>query len=345
MDYQKILSRLCVVPAPSGFEGAMADTAEELLRPLVDEVRRDRLGNVTGVLRCGRENAPRILLDAHMDQVGYIVTGHENGFLRFAALGGVDPRMLPGREMLVLTDPPIPGLVACLPPQMENRAEMDRAIPIQELFLDVGLPQEEAESRIPVGTPFICRPDCFPLGKEFLCGTALDDRAGFAVLLDTLEQLKGETLDMDLYVLGAVQEERYEEGAMVASYAIIPDVCVAVDVTHGDSPDAARDLTFPLGKGPVLGAGPNCTRWLLNRMRDTARSLNMDVQTEVSPGHSGTDAWPVQVSREGVATSVLSVPLRYMHTPLEVVRRSDMEDCARLLTAFLRKIGKELPRG
>lgn len=341
LNYDKVLARLCALPGPSGFEGPVAEAAEELLRPLVDQVSVDRMGSVVGVRRCGRDNAKKLLLDAHLDEIGFVITGHEEGFLRFAPLGGVDPRMLPDRELTLLTDPPRMGVVACLPPHIQTREDMDKSQSIKELYIDVGLSQEEAERLIPVGTPAVYRTGCAPLGEELLCGKALDDRACFAVLLDALERLSGEELDVDLYILGSTQEETHSTGAITAAYGIVPDLCAAVDVTHGDSPDASKDKTFPLGKGPVIGVGPNCTRWLSTRLEHKAKELDLPCQVEVMAGHSGTNGWPLQVSREGVATAVLSLPLRYMHTPIETVHRRDLEDTAALLAAFVRGIGKE----
>jgi len=343
LDYQQILGRLCALPGPSGFEGPVAQAAAELLRPLMDEVHVDRMGSVVGVRRCGRENAPKLLLDAHLDEIGFLVTGHEEGFLRFAPLGGVDPRMLPDRELTILTQPPMVGVVACMPPHVQSREDMDQSQPIKELYIDVGLSQEEAERRIPVGTPAVYRTGCAPLGKNLFCGKALDDRACFAILLDAAEQLKGEELDVDLYILGSTQEETHSTGAITAAYGIVPDLCVAVDVTHGDSPDAPKDKTFKLGGGPVIGVGPNCTRWMSRRLGVKAKELEMDVQMEVMAGHSGTNGWDLQISREGVATAVLSLPLRYMHTPVETAHRDDLTDTARLLAAFIRGIGEEVP--
>jgi endoglucanase len=211
------------------------------------------------------------------------------------------------------------------------------------MAVDVGLSQEETQKQIPIGTPAVYRTGCAPLGADLLCGKAMDDRACFAILLDTLEQLNGETLDVDLYVLGSTQEETHSTGAITAAYAIAPDLCVAVDVTHGDSPDADKDKAFPLGEGPVIGVGPNCTRWMSKRLERVAKELEMDYQIEVMSGHSGTNGWPLQVNREGVATAVLSLPLRYMHTPVETVSRMDLEHTAQLLAAFLRNIGEEVP--
>ena len=341
MNYERTLEQLCSLSGPSGFEQPVARAAAELLRPWVEEVTIHPMGSVIGVLPCKKPEAKKLLLDAHLDEIGFLITGYEEGYLTFAPLGGVDPRMLPDREVMVLTDPPILGVVAC---HIQTREDMDKSQPIKELYLDVGLSQSEAQRLIPVGTPAVYRGGCAPLGEELLWGKAMDDRACFAVLLHTLELLKGEELDVDLYVLGSVQEETHSTGAITAAYGIVPDLCVAVDVTHGDSPDAGKNETFKLGGGPVLGLGPNCTKWMEKRMEDKAKELDMNIQKEVMSGSSGTNGWPLQVSREGIATAVLSIPLRYMHTPIETVCRQDLEDAARLLCAFIKGIGKEVPR-
>ena len=343
MNYEKVLGELCGLSGPSGFESPVATVAAKLLKGVIDEVRIDKMGSVIGVRRCGKKNAPKLLLDAHLDEIGFIITGHEDGYLRFAPLGGVDPRMLPDRELTIMTQPPVYGVVACLPPHIQSAEDMDKSLPIRELWIDVGLSQEEAEKRIPIGTPAIYRTGCTPLGDNLLCGKALDDRACFAILVDVMERLQAEKLDVDVYLLGSTQEETHSTGAITAAYGICPDMCVAVDVTHGDSPDAPKDLTFPLGGGPVIGIGPNCTRWMSDRMKRCAKQLGMDAGLEVMAGHTGTNGWDLQISREGVATSVLSLPLRYMHTPVETIHRDDLDKTAALLAQFIRGLGEEVP--
>lgn len=340
LNYEQTLARLCALSGPSGFEEHVTKAAAELLRPLTDEVYFTRLGSVVGVRRCGRDNAPKLLLDAHLDEIGFIVTGCDEGFLRFAALGGVDPRMLLDREITLMAEPPVNGVVICLPPHIQEDGDMDKTTPIKDLAIDAGLPQEEAKRRIPTGTPAAYRGGCARLGEDLLCGKALDDRCGFAVLLDVLERLQGKKLNVDLYVLGSTQEETHSTGAVTAAYEIAPDWCVAVDVTHGDSPDASKNETFKLGGGPVIGVGPNCARSLSERLKDLAKELGCPFQIEVMPGSSGTNVWPIQVSREGVATAVVSVPERYMHTPVEVVNEKDLEDTAKLLAAFAERFGE-----
>ena len=341
LDYKRVLDQLCALSAPSGFERAAAQAAKQLLEPVVDEVSINRLGSVVGVRRCGKQSAPKLLLDAHLDEIGFIVTGHEEGFLRIATLGGVDPRMLPDRELTVMTDPPVLGIVACLPPHVQSGADMDKSQPISEAYVDVGMTQEEAQTRIPIGTPITFRGGSVCLGEELLCGKAMDDRACFAILLDVAEQLKEKNLNVDLYILGSTQEETSSAGAVTAAYGVAPQMCVAVDVTHGSTPDASKEKTFPLGEGPVVGVGPNCTRWMSDRMLKLAKELEIPTQVEVMSGHSGTNAWPLQISREGIATAVLSLPLRYMHTPVEVCSIHDLEQTARLLAAFVESIGEE----
>lgn len=340
MEIEQILERLCALGAPSGFERPAAQAARELLEPLMDQVWTDRLGNLVGVRRCGKPGAKKLLLDAHLDEVGLTVTGIEKGFLHFAAIG-VDARMLPDREVTVLTQPPMLGVVACLPPHVLSPEDREKAPNMEELLIDVGLSQEEAEQRIPLGTPVVYRSDCFPLGERQLCGKAMDDRACFAALLRAVQLLRGKELDVDLYLLGSVCEESGGAGAKVGAQAIAPDFCVAVDVTHGRTPDSAKDEAFPLGGGPVVGMGPNCARWMTRRLLDQAARLGLPVQKEVMPGNSGTNGWPMQVANEGVATAVVSIALKYMHTPVEVVERGDIEDTARLLAAFAEDLGKE----
>ena len=336
---RQALERLCTCTAPSGFEAPAAAVAAELLRPLVDEVSIDRMGNVLGVRRSKTPGAPKLLLDAHLDEIGLIVTGVEDGFLRFRSIGGVDPRMLPGRELVVLTDPPLRGLVACPAGGDENKS-----VPLNELYVDVGLSQEEAERAVPVGTPMVYRAGCFPLGEDQMCGKSMDDRACFVTLLRAAELLRDKELDVELHILGSTREEVSGAGAVVGTWAVAPDFCVAVDVTHGKTPDGPADKTFELGGGPAIGVGPNMTRWMTERMIAKAKEHGIPYQMEIMSGHTGTNGWEMQISREGVATSVLSLPLKYMHTPVETLSLADMEGVAQLLAAFVENLGKEAVR-
>ena len=338
MDMIQTLEGLCGCMAPSGFESPAAQAARDFLAPFVDETWVDRMGNLLGVRRCGREGAKKVLLDAHLDEIGLMVTGAEEGFLRFRTIGGVDPRMLPGRELTILTDPPMMGIVAAPGP---HQADADKSIPLTELVVDAGLTQAQAEELI--GTPMVYRGSCFPLGEGQMCGKAMDDRSCFATLLRCMELLKDRALDVDVYVMGSTREEVSGAGATVGTWAVRPDCCVAVDVTHGRTPDGPADKTFVLGGGPAVGVGPNMTRWMTKRLLDKAEERRIPCQQEIMSGHTGTNGWEMQISREGVATAVLSVPLKYMHSPIETLSLDDLEHTAALLAAFVTDLGKEGP--
>lgn len=338
---KEMLSALCPLPGPSGFERPVAMRAAELLRPLVDEVSIDRMGNLIGVRRCGLPGAKRVLLDAHLDEIGLIVIGAEEGFLRFHTIGGVDPRMLPDREVTILTNPPLFGVVACLPPHVQKAGDADKSVPIPDLFIDTGLTQDEVEARIPAGTPCVFRDGCFPLGQRQMCGKSMDDRACFVTLLRAAQLLQEKKLDVDLYILGSTREEVSHGGAATATWTIAPDCCVAVDVTHGRTPDSPKERASELGGGPAVGIGPNMTRWMTERMLAKAKAADISVQYEVMAGETGTNGWDMQIAREGIATSVLSLPLKYMHSPVETLDLNDMEAVAALLAAFVEGIGEE----
>lgn len=338
---RQALERLCTCTAPSGFEGPAAAVAAELLRPLVDEVSIDRMGNVLGVRRSKTPNAPKLLLDAHLDEIGLIVTGIEEGFLRFRTIGGVDPRMLPDRELTVLADTPILGVVACLPPHVLKQGDMKKSVPIDQLRVDIGMSQEEAERRVPIGTPMVFRGGCFDLMNGKVCGKAMDDRSCFTILLRTVEILREKELDVDLYVMGSTREEVGGAGAKVGTYSLRPDCCVAVDVTHAKTPDNPKGRRSGIGGGPQIGVGPNMTRWMTERMVAKAKELCIPYDLEVMEGHTGTNGWHMQIVREGIATSVVSLPLKYMHSPIEVLDLADIESTAVLLAAFAENLGKE----
>ena len=345
MDHDAILSRLCGLGAPSGFEGPASRAAAELLRPLADEVTVDRMGSVLALRRCGREGAKRLLLDAHLDQIGFVITEVlEEGFCRFIGMG-VDPRMLLGSELTVLTqDGPIPAVVSCIPPHLQKAGDNKKALPIEEMVLDLGMSGEKAKETVRVGDYAAFAGEAFQLKNDLLCGKSMDDRSCFVTLLRAAELLRDRELDVDLYLLGSTREEVSGAGATVGTWAVQPDFCVAVDVTHGKTPDGPADKAFAIGGGPAIGVGPNMTRWMTNRMLAKAKERQIPYQLEVMSGHTGTNGWEMQISREGVATSVLSLPLKYMHSPIEVLSLADMEQVAALLVAFTEGLGKEAAR-
>ncbi|MCL2002392.1 MAG: M20/M25/M40 family metallo-hydrolase [Oscillospiraceae bacterium] len=329
MDIKETLFSLSRAPGPMGFESAAAQKAAELLRPLADEVGADRLGNVTAWIRSKKAGAkPVVLLDAHLDEVGVMVTGEKDGFLSFRTLGGVDPRILPACPFVLLTDPVTPAVVACLPPHVLKDGESDKAHKTEDLYLDAG------GVSVPVGTPGVFAAQPFAMGS-LAVGKAFDNRASFTAILRALEQLDRETLNADVVVCGSALEEFGGKGALTAGYGVRPDIAVVIDVTHASTPDAPALGTVKLGGGVCINRGPDCNRALTQQLIEIAKAKDIPHQIEVSCGMSGTNATEYQTVREGVCTAVLSIPLRYMHTPSETLNTEDIEACARLLKEWV----------
>ena len=333
MDLESVLIGLCSLAGPSGFEEPVAERVKTLLEPLMDEIRSDVMGNVTGVRRCGKEGARKLLFDAHIDEPGLIITGAEEGFLRFAALGGSDARVLPASGITIQTDPPIYGVVGVLPPHVLKKEDSEKAAKIEDLFIDAGLDQEEAVRNVPQGTPAVLAHGARRLLNDKLCGKALDDRAGLAAVILALEMLRDAPLDVDLYVMASVQEEVGRRGAAPGVFAIAPELCIAVDAGHAKTPDSKPAETGEtLGGGVIISRGPNMNAALTETVIGLAREKNISHQIRVKPGgDSGTNARVIQISGEGVATALLSIPTRYMHGAHEVVSLEDVGSTASLL--------------
>lgn len=341
MKYLDTLQRLCATPAPSGYEFEAGRRIALLLERYVDHVEIDPLGNVIGLLRCGKPNAKTVLLDAHIDEIGLIVSGHKDGFLRFETLGGVDLRILPAREVQVCTADPIFGVVTAMPPHLCTSGEMEKAVKKDALYIDVGLSQAEAAARIPVGTPVVFASSCAALQNKCITGRALDDRACFCAILRALELLANVKRNVDVVVVGSVQEELGCRGARCAGYTVNPDFAIAVDVTHGSTPDSPKSKTFDLGSGTAIGMGPNLHPGLTKLLLKLAQEKKIPHSIEVCEGHTGTNAWVLQTVREGIRTGLLSVPLKYMHTPVETLSEKDLEATAKLLAAAVVALGEE----
>ncbi len=335
MDTEQILKTLCGLPAVSGFELQAARTVAEMLRPYCDIVETDPHGNVLARRSCGKEGAKTILLDAHLDQIGFLVTEVlEGGFLRFAPVGGVDPRMLLGGEVTVLADEPLYGVISCMPPHLLGPGEKNKAVPIEGMFIDTGL--HDAKGKIPVGTPVVFAQMPIKLLGGRYVSKCLDDRAGVAAILLAMEKLHGENKPgCDVVVLISVQEEVTGLGAQSGTFRVCPDYAIAVDVTHGKTPDGPSEGVFELGSGAAIGMGPNFHRAMTRMIIKTAKANDIPYALEVMEGNTGTNAWTMQTVAEGVATALLSIPECYMHTPVETISFSDVETVAELIYLFV----------
>ncbi|MBP3654740.1 MAG: M20/M25/M40 family metallo-hydrolase [Oscillospiraceae bacterium] len=338
MNLKDTVMALSSLNGPSGWEHSVTSWLQERVKPYCDSAHTDVMGNLVAVQKCGNENAKKILLDAHIDEIGLIVTGIEKGFLRFASIGGVDARILPAMQVKVLTEPPIRGIIDSMPPHALSAEDMEKPFAMEKLTIDIAMTQEEAESAVPLGTPVVFDVEPVMMGEHQLCGKALDDRACAAIICKVMEQLKEQAVDADIYYLFSSQEELGARGAAPAVFDIVPDYAIVLDVTHAKTPDAKGLELTDMGKGPAVAIGPNMTYSMTKGLQETANALDMSYQMEVIRGNSGTNAWPIQVARNGIATAVVSLPLKYMHTPHEVMDLRDGEAIAELVAAYIRRI-------
>ena len=333
MELKTMLRELCLASGVNGCTEA-ADVAEKLLSAFTTDIHRDRLGNVWGRLSSDAPNAPTLLLEAHIDEIGFTVTQiDEQGFLRVAPCGGVDNRALSAAPVTVMCDPPCNGVFCATPAHL---AKDDALLPeLTERGIDVGMSCEEAKAHIPLGTRAVFAAHFEELLNERVCAKALDDRAGVAAVLYMLSMIQGQTLPIDLVVAFCVQEELGLRGSKTAAYGIRPDAAIVVDVSFAHTPDADKAFCGVLGGGVMLGVSPVLDVTMTDTLRELAETQDIPLQCEVMGGTTGTDADAVSLTAEGIPTALLSIPLRYMHTPAEVVSLRDVEAVARLMAAFV----------
>ncbi len=327
---KELLLELSEIPGVSGYEDEVREKIKEKLEGVVDEVRVDRAGNLIGLKK--GEGKGSIMIATHMDEIGLMVTKIEKGFLRFTHTG-FDLRVLPGQEVVIHGKKKIHGVVGAIPPHLTGKKR--EPYKSEDLFIDPCMPEEEVEHWIRPGDVVSIKRKPVELKGGKIAGKALDNRASCTVLIEILKSLK--THPFDVYGVFTVQEEETGLGAVTGTYSITPTCAVAMDVTHAKTQDAPF-LTFTPGKGPVIGVGPNFHPFMVQKLKETAEKEEIPYQTEPIPGPSGTDAWSIQISREGVPTGLVSLPLKYMHTPVEVIDIKDMERAKRLLVRFIESL-------
>ncbi|MEW6044893.1 MAG: M42 family metallopeptidase [Bacillota bacterium] len=339
------LWRLSEAVGVSGHEEGVAALVALQLSGLADEVRTDRLGNCIALRRGQPATEDRrfsVMFAAHMDEIGMLVNGIEKGgFLRVAAVGGTNVQTLLGQRVVVHTDGgPLPGVIGLKPPHLTSEEERKKFPKWEELFVDCGLTEEEARQRIVVGDVITIAQSPQQLMQGRFAGKALDNRASVAALAEAMRHLHRLRHDADVFAVATVQEEVGLRGAAVGAFAVNPDVAVAIDVTFARQRLVSEEVV-ELGKGPAIATGPNFHPRIFERLVAAAKEHGVAYQVEVIPGRSGTDAWAIQVSQAGIPTGLVSVPLRYMHSPVEVVDLSDIRQTGRLLASFVAGLRRE----
>ncbi len=338
MEIVPLLKRFSEASGVSGYETEVREIAVEEFRKYADEVRVDKLGNVVALKKGAEAKARRVMLAGHMDEIGLIVSKIEKGFLHFTTVGGFDERVLLGQEVVVHGRRDLPGVIGSRPPHVLPKEEREKVIEIEKLFIDVGLPEKEVGELVQVGDLATIARGFIELRDGFVAGKAFDDRAGVVAMLVCLEGLASIKHVWDVYAVATVQEEVGLRGAMTSTYDIAPDIAIAIDVGFGNQPGVPEADTIEMGKGPAIAFGPNIHPKLHEQLVKVAKDLEIPYQVEPIPGRSGTDAWAMQVTREGIPTALLSIPLRYMHTSVETVSTKDIERTGRLLAEFIGRL-------
>jgi tetrahedral aminopeptidase len=343
MSLAENLEKLSNARGVAGREEEVRNLMIKMLKPYSDEVKVDKMENVIAI-RKGRKTAPKVMLAAHMDEVGLMVkTITKDGFLQFSKMGGIDDRILLAQKVTVLTEKTaLPGVVGSKPPHIQKEEERKKIVSYDEMFIDVGAEnRDDAKAMgVRVGDPVAFDVNYVKLGKEAVMGKAFDNRAGCAVMVEALKQL--EKTDCTVYAVGTIQEELGLRGAATATFGIDPDVGIALDVTiAGDTPGVREfDTTVKMGKGPALSVSdsglithPKVLRWLI----DTATQNNIEYQLET--GLLGTtDAARMALTRQGVPSGTISIPARYIHSPVGLISLKDADNCAKLAALAVQKI-------
>lgn len=337
MELKNTMKRLCDAHGVSGNEYSVSIVAKEILAPLMDRVSIDEFGNVSGYRFSGKANAKKIMLDAHIDQVGYIVRGiTEEGFLRFSSVQGVqggNNSFLLGKGVLILSQKGLIRGVVCTVPEHAAVSEWSGKdyLPLTELLIDIGMTREQAYSTVHVGDFIVWDNPAVELEEETICGKAIDDRSCFMAIAYAMELLKDKEIPVDLIVSGSTKEEFDGHGAKVRAYRDKPDLIIAFDVGGPEN----------FGNGPIIPTGPVSRPFIAERFKDVARAKEISFVCRSSPGVSGTNAKHFQIVDTGFSTAFISMPSRYIHIPTEIVSIQDIKLTGKLIAEFI--LSLELP--
>jgi putative aminopeptidase FrvX len=327
-----LLKRLTEASGVSGNEGEVREIIINEIRDYADEFHIDPLGNIIATNR-GKEGYPRIMVAAHMDEVGLIVKSiDDNGFIKFLPVGGIDDRILVSKKVLVGKER-IPGVIGAKPIHLQEPDERKKALKHKQLYIDIGgKNKSEVEKHISIGDYIIFDSNYTEFGDNLIKAKALDDRAGCSLLIELLKEKYNSTICFAF----TVQEELGLRGAGVAAYKIKPDMAIVVE---GTTCHDLTDIEVP-GFNTIFGKGTYYDRRLVKRLLDTAENSRVRYQLRHTTT-GGNDAGKIHLTREGIPTLGISIPCRYIHSPVSVMSKSDYQECLKLLKAFLHSIKKE----
>lgn len=333
---KELVFKLCSSAGVSGSEKGVTQIAADELSKYAN-VKIDKNNNVIASFE-NIDSQKHIMLDAHIDQIGLVVTYiTEDGFLKVAPCGGVDSRVLPGSVLKIYGRKDILGIVTSMPPHLSD--DNDSVQKISDLYVDTGIPNGKINEIVQVGdiVSYYLEPKELLNNRVSCC--SLDNRAGVASLIRCAQILSKEKLDCRVSIVLSSQEETNAKGAKTATYSLDPDEAIMVDVSFADQPDVSLDKSGILGKGPMIGIAPSLSRNISRKLIKLSEDSHISYQLEVMGGKTGTNADKVSISREGILSGLVSIPQRYMHTPCEVVDLDDIENTAILLALYVRNGG------
>ena len=345
-DILPFLKSIISVAGLSGYEAPVANLIEQKWTPLVDEISRSKLGSIhglkkgtqtKGISRADKLPRPSVMIATHMDAIGLMVLRIVDGFLYVTNIGGVDARVLPGTPVIVhaSSGEELYGVIAMPPANLLPEGQSSGAIALKYLMVDTGFTPDEVSKRIRIGDRVAFGTEPVEMSGGCVSGHTLDNRASVAALTICLEELQAKSHVWDVWALASVQEEETFAGAYTSAYQIRPTIAVALDVTFGKGTGSNDYSAFPIGKGVTLGIGPSMHPFLHKRFKEVAERVEIPVKDEAMPGASSTDADAMQLTAEGIPTMVVSIPQRYMHTPVELVALKDIQRAGRLLAEFV----------
>ncbi len=331
------LRELCSIVAISGSEYSALSSFKELFGEHFDSIYSDRVGNIIMVKKCGKENAKRLLLDAHLDTIGMMVTEvHDDGFLSVCGIGGIDTRILPASEVTIYADTPIYGVVVSTPPHLSTGSKMPK---MEDILIDTGINDESIKDKIHVGDYVKIRGDFTLVGDYVICA-GLDDRACLCSCIDAV--INASNLEYDVYVVASCMEETGAFSARNAVFDIQPDITIATDVNFGREPNVEKRYSIECKKGPSIDLSSILDRELSNAIIDIARKNDIPYQIVVEASRTGTNADIISITGKGTRLALMSLPLKGMHTPSECVSLQDICSLSKILTKVIETKEREL---
>lgn len=346
MSIESNLEKLSNINGVTGREEDVRNVLSNLIKPYVDSVSEDKLGNLIAIKK-GDKSKPKIMLAAHMDEIGLMVKNiSKEGFIQFAKMGGIDDRILLAQKVIVHTSKDdLLGIIGSKPPHIQKKEERNKVVTYDKLFIDIGAmdSRDIQKMGVKIGDPISFSVKFEKVGKKIVTGKAFDDRAGCAVMVETLKKLN--STDCSIFAVGTIQEEVGLRGAGTAAFGIDPDFGIALDVTVAGDVPGVKDFesNIKMGKGPALtvtDAGLISHPKVLSLLVDTAKKNNIPYQLETGlPGT--TDAARISLTRQGVPSGTISIPTRYIHSPVGMMDLTDINNSIKLTVATIQEISKK----